>query len=517
MTTQAPPTTLVALPLFVDRTPIGALLLASGDPSSVGNEELMMLRELAGNLSFGLQYLQSDTQVRFLSHFDAQTALARRPLFCERVQRGLSGAESSHRRCAVGVIDIERLGAINSSFGRRIGDLLLQHVADRLKQRFPSTDELAHFGGGTFAIVRDVTRAGGARIEDLLPQIQEHALALFGTPFELEGRTIPVSARVGVALYPEDGRDAATLVQNAEGALQDARSAGEKHYHYRADKHTEAVARLDLEHRLRRGLEKHEFELHYQPKVAVASRRILGVEALLRWKDPQRGPVAPGVFLPVVEASGLMVDLGRWVVEQAARDCRDWRAAGLPPVRIAVNIAPIQLHQPDFASEFLDHLNSCAEGGFGLDVEITEGVLREDSFDDTRKLATLRKHGVKVAIDDFGTGYSSLARLSALPIDTLKIDRSFVSTLGSPSGRVLVKTIISLAKAFGMSTIGEGVETQEELDALWSMGCDQSQGYLHSRALPARELLQVLTNGRGNLLLPADAPTPVRLAREGVA
>jgi diguanylate cyclase (GGDEF)-like protein len=502
-TTRLPSATLVALPLFVDRTPIGVLLLATADPAPLGNEELMMLRELAGNLSFGLQYLQSDTQVRFLSHFDAQTALARRPLFCERVQRNLAGAHTGNRRFAIGVIDIEKLGAINSSFGRRLGDLLLQHVADRLKQRFPATEELAHFGGGTFAVVRDVTRAGVNGIEDLLPKIQEHALAIFSTPFELEGRSVPVSARVGVALYPEDGREAATLVQNAEGALQNARSAGEKHFHFRADKHSEAIARLDLEHRLRRGLEKHEFELHYQPKVAVASRRILGVEALLRWKDPQRGPVAPAVFLPVLESSGLMVEMGRWVIGQAARDCRDWRAAGLPPTRIAVNIAPIQLRQPDFAAEFLDHLQSCNEAGFGLDIEITEGVLREDSIDDIRKLTTLRRQGVKVAIDDFGTGYSSLARLSALPIDTLKIDRSFVSTLGSPSGRTLVKTIISLAKAFGMTTIGEGVETHEQLDALWSMGCDESQGFLHSKALPARELATVLAQGQGNLLLAA--------------
>jgi diguanylate cyclase (GGDEF)-like protein len=499
---------LIALPLLVDRTAIGVLLLAATDPSAVSGEEMLMLRELAGNLSFGLQYLQTDTRMRFLSHFDPQTALARRSLFCERVQRSLAAADGGRKRYAVAVVDIERLGAINTSFGRRTGDLLLQHVADRLKRRFPATEEVAHFGGGTFGIVRNVTRPGVHRIEDLLPQIQEHALALFGEPFELEGRSIPVGARVGLALYPEDGRDAATLVQNAEGALQDARSAGEKHFHYRADKHSEAVAKLELEHRLRVALEKRQFELYYQPKVDVVTRRIQGVEALLRWNDPQRGLVSPAVFLPLLESSGLIVDVGRWIIERAAQDCREWRAAGLPPTRVAVNIAPAQLRQPEFAVEFLAHVGSWADARCGLDVEITESALHEDCGHEIRQLGLLRRQRIKVAVDDFGTGYSSLSRLSVLPVDTLKIDRSFVSNLGSASGKTLVRTIISLAKAFKLTTVAEGVETQEQLDVLWHMSCDQSQGFLHSKALPRDEFAVLLAHGRGNMIHAAEGDAP---------
>jgi diguanylate cyclase (GGDEF)-like protein len=495
---------LLALPLLVDRTAIGVLLLASNDPAAVSGEEMLMLRELAGNLSFGLQYLQTDTRMRFLSHFDPQTALARRPLFCERVQRSLTMADGGRRRYAVAILDIEKLGAINTSFGRRIGDLLLQHVADRLKRRFRATEEVAHFGGGTFAIVRNVTRPGVHRVEDLLPQVREHALALFGEPFELEGRSIPVGARVGLALYPEDGRDAGTLVQNAEGALQDARSAGEKHFHYRADKHSEAVAKLELEHRLRVALEKRQFELHYQPKVNVVTRRIQGVEALLRWNDPERGLVSPGVFLPLLESSGLIVDVGRWIIERAAQDCREWRAAGLPATRVAVNIAPAQLRQPEFAAEFLEHVGSWADARCGLDVEITESALHEDCGHEIRQLGLLRRQRIKVAVDDFGTGYSSLSRLSVLPVDTLKIDRSFVSNLGSVSGKTLVRTIISLAKAFKMTTVAEGVETQEQLDVLWHMNCDQSQGFLHSKALPRDDFAVLLAHGRGNLIHAAE-------------
>ncbi len=493
---------IVALPLVVDGTAVGVLLLTARESGTVGEDELRMLREVAGNLSFALQYLQQDNKVRFLSHFDPHTGLAKRPLFCERVSRLLAHPAGRRSRYAVAVIDVERLSLINDSFGRRTGDLLLHHIADRLKRRFPQTECIAHFAGGTFAVVRDVGVRTG---EDMLAGAREHAVALFGEPFMIEHREIPVSVRSGFAVYPEHGKDADTLVQNAEAALRSARASGERQLHYSAEKHSEMMGRLALEHKLRLALERRQFELYYQPKVNVITRRIQGVEALLRWRDPDAGLVSPAAFLPVLESTGLIVDVGEWVIQQAALDCQQWTRNGLPSVRVAVNVSPTQLRLPDFAPAFLRAIRGWSTTVAGLDVEITEGSLNEDSAAEVKKLRLLRNAGVKIAIDDFGTGYSSLSRLAGMPIDTLKIDRSFVKQVPEDaSGKLLVRTIIALARGFGMTTVAEGVETQEQLDFLWQSNCDQSQGYLHSKPVPHDEFASLLQNGRGRLILPAE-------------
>jgi EAL domain-containing protein (putative c-di-GMP-specific phosphodiesterase class I) len=329
---------------------------------------------------------------------------------------------------------------------------------------------------------------------------------MFGDPFQIEGHTIPVTIRAGFALCPEDGVDATALVQNAEAALRNARATGEQHVHYNATASTHSVGQLALEHRLRFALERKEFELHYQPKVNVITRRIQGAEALLRWRSPEDGLVSPAMFLPSLEATGLIVQVGDWVVNQVARDCQRWMHAGLPPVRVAVNIAPAQLRHPDFERGFLQTIKPWADKAWGLDVEITEGVLHDDSANEIAKLKNLHDAGVRIAIDDFGIGYSSLSRLATLPIDTLKIDRVFVrQSLGSSSGSSLVRTIIALARAFNMTTVAEGVEKQEQLDLLWHLGCDQSQGFLHSPALPAHEFTELLQHGKGLLVQPAEA------------
>jgi diguanylate cyclase (GGDEF)-like protein len=492
--------TVVVLPLTVDGTAIGVLMLAARDSGAVENEELDMLREVAGNLSFGLQYLQRDNRARFLSHFDAQTGLAKRPLFCERVQRMVSGpGRDSHY--AVVMLDVERLSIINDSFGRRTGDLLLQHVADRLKQQFPQTDQIAHIGGGTFALLRAQALRDAAEIRSVA-QRQLHQL--FGEPFEIEGHRIPVAVRSGFALCPEHGIDAMALVQNAEAALRHAHVTGQSLVEYNEAARSENIGRLALEHRLRFAIERREFELHYQPKVNVATGRVEGAEALLRWRCPEDGLVTPAVFLPLLESVGLIVQVGEWVVEQAARDCHAWMQAGLPPVRIAVNIAPAQLRHPDFEAHFLRAVTPWATPEWGLDIEITEGVLNEDSMAEVAKLSHLRDAGIRIAIDDFGTGYSSLSRLASLPIDTLKIDRSFVrQSVEGASGTSLVKTIIVLARTFHMTTVAEGVETPRELELMRQLGCDQSQGYLHSAALVRDEFIALLKKGPEAQLRPA--------------
>ena len=498
----------VGLPLIVDRTPMGALLLAARE-SDVGSlEELRTLRELAGNLSFALQYLQKDSKVRLLSHFDARTGLAKRSLFCDRLSRLLADPEKNQARIAVCVIDIERMSLINDSFGRRIGDLLLEHVADRLRSRFRKSDRVAHFGGGTFAVFADANSLDG---EELLSMMRAHASALFGRAFAIEQHEIAVAVRSGLALHPTDGVEANALVQNAELALQEARTSGVRQLYYSAEKHSEMMARLALEQKLRIALERRQFVLHYQPKIDIATRRICGAEALLRWQDPQAGLVAPGAFLPLLESTGLILEVGAWVIEQAAQDCCEWLQAGLPPIRIAVNIAPAQLRQSDFTTQFLNATGAWATASAGLDVEIVEGALQGDSTVEVARLEQLRANGTKIAIDDFGTGYSSLSRLSSLPVDTLKIDRSFVIRLDTNSqGTALVQTIISLARAFSMTTVAEGVETPRQFAALRAAGCTQSQGYLHSRPVPAVDFVALLRDNRADLTQPVPEAAELR-------
>jgi len=498
---------IVAMPLSLDTTPVGALVLAApsaGPPlykhpprqSShldplLGAQELQMLGEVAANLSFALQYLQKDRTVRFLSHFDPRTGLAKRPLLCERVGRLLWNG----RRLAVAIVDVEQLSVINDSFGRHTGDALLQHVAERLRRRFHDTERLAQLAGGTFALIVDAT----GDLNSVMSTVHGHLSAVFEQPYEVAGQPIHVNAKSGVALYPEDGQDANALVQNAEAALRNARTTGQRQLSYSVRLHVQDKARLALEHRLRVALEKRQFELHYQPKFALQTRQLAGVEALIRWNEPGTGLVLPGGFLPLLESTQLIVPVGEWVLEQAVEDCQHWHQQQLPAVRIAVNVSPIQLRDPDFVQRFFSICAPLAHIGCGLDIEITEGLLQSDG-EEIDKLKALRAAGVRIAIDDFGTGHSSLSRLAELPIDTLKIDRTFTSRLAqNGSGRSVVRTILALARSFELTVVAEGVETQEELRLLTELGCDQVQGFLLAQPVPREQLTRLLQNGPGHL------------------
>src|SRR6185437_13079637 len=404
----------IGLPLMVDKTVVGVLGVCPRERGATADEEFAMLREVAANLSFALQYLRQDNRVRLLSYFDVLTGLAKRALFCERLGRILKEPSRSGSQHAVAVFDVQNLSAINDSFGRHCGDQLLQLLADRLKRRFENTELLAHFAGGTFALLQQMARSPAATPEALNEQLDK----LFAEPFSLQGKDVPVAARSGIALHPDDGDDPDGLVNRAEASLRGAKESGQRRGHYNAESHAAALARVALERKLRVALERQQFQLHYQPKIGVKTRRIEGAEALIRWNDPDSGLVPPAQFLPVLEESGLILEVGDWVIERAALDCHQWRNQGLPPVRIAVNIAPLQLRQTDFVARFLKHTQSWTSATCGLDAEITEGALIGDSSAAVSKLKLLRAAGINIAIDDFGTGYSSLSRIAHLPIDT---------------------------------------------------------------------------------------------------
>jgi diguanylate cyclase (GGDEF)-like protein len=477
-----------ALPLVIEGATIGALTLFSSQRNIFDGAEVGVLLELAANLSFALQYFEKDEAVHFLSHYDSLTGLAKRKLFCQRLAQLIKSDAPGGVGRTVVVFDVQKLGAINDSFGRYVGDRLIETIAARLKQAYPDSASGGYFGGGTFAL----TLISAQSSEDTGRVLRSAAGQLFAEPFNIDGQELRPSIRSGVALYPHDAASAEALVQNAEAALQAAREDNEKCmlYGFVTRRPTGSLA---LETRLSAALDKQEFLLHYQPKIDIESGCIIGLEALLRWRDSELGLVAPGVFVPLLEQSGAIVDVGEWVLQQAARDMQGWVAAGHPAVRVAVNVSPLQLRRRDFVERFLASVGTRDQGRVDVDIEITESMLMQDLELSVRKLTELREAGVGVAIDDFGTGYSSLRLLAKLPVDTLKIDRTFVQSIAdTPNVLTLVSTIVSLARAFRMKTVAEGVETAQQLQMLRLIKCDQAQGFLFGRPAPAAEIQAVI-------------------------
>ncbi len=479
-----------ALPLLIDGTAVGAVTLFSRQSHIFDDAELTVILELTANLSYALQYLEKDEALHFLSYFDSLTGLAKRPLFCQRLSQLLmaDSAESTSR--TVVVFDVQKLGAINDSFGRYMGDLLIEQIAARLKRSSAVPDSIAYFGGGTFA----VTFAAGPDSPDTARLVQNTAVKIFTEPFLLQSEELRPAIRSGIACCPNDGDTAEALVQNAEAALKMAREDNEKYQFYSLVTRHPTSRSMALEGRLAGALDRGEFLLHYQPKVRVSNGSLEGFEALLRWQDTQDGLVPPSIFVPLLERSGAIVDVGEWIFLQAVRDMQNWFSAGLTPVRVAINVSPLQLRRRDFVSHVLTNMRPACELGAGaIDIEITESMLLQDLELTIRKLKELREAGVGIAIDDFGTGYSSLSLLPRLPIDTLKIDRSFVQSIADSSkGMTLVSTIVSLARAFDLRTVAEGVETAMQLRMLRLIKCDEAQGYLFQRPAAASDVPAVI-------------------------
>jgi diguanylate cyclase (GGDEF)-like protein len=415
------------------------------------------------------------------SPFDPLTGLPKRESFCKHLCRLLRVRTKQDTVTTVIVFNIEHLRDINDTHGRYVGDHLLQGIAERLKRRFGGSDNLAYSGDGTFVAVFEEHR-------HLRGTIDDSATAVFGHPFAIGGCMIEVTVKCGLARHPIHGRDAETLLQFAEAALDRIREHPKARPH-RVGSPTAIVSEpRTLEQRLRLALKYQEFEVHYQPLIERVSGRIVSVEALLRWRDPEGKLTAAGVFLPTLEHSGLIVPVGEWVLSQVVRDSAHWLSIGLPNIRVAVNTSPMELGRKDFVRHFLDTVR-LARNRPGIDIEITESALLEDTGNLHRTLKLLRAEGVRIAIDDFGMVPSSASRLSEFPVDSLKIDRTFISQLNEqPQSQVVVSTIMALARAYGLRTIAEGVETIQQLQVLDALGCEQAQGYLHSPAVPADEL-----------------------------
>lgn len=479
---------LIALPLIIEGRRVGVLTLASREMNILRDDELTLLQDITATLAFALRSQQHADAAEFLTYYDSMTGLARRQLFCERLGRLLREPLFPTARPAVAVFDIRGLSHINDSLGRHFGDRLLQMVAERLRRRAGSDDRIAYLGSGTFAMVELQFDPGYGAITSVLDS------CVFNEPFTVEERTLSLEHRSGIAYFPADGTQSGVLLDRAEAALRLAKEAGERYMHYRLDLHSEVAERLELEHRLRAAVDRQQFELYYQPQVDVQTGRIEFVEALLRWNDPVHGVLSPARFLTVLESSGLITTVGTWALRQAARDLERWSAMGLPALRVAVNVSPLQLVQRDFVEQAIALRRGLdVQGGFGLDLEITETGLLQDLEGAGAKLRQLRDAEFRIALDDFGTGYSSLGLLSKLPVDILKIDRSFVSGLPEDAASArLTESIIRLACGFGLITVAEGVERAGQLQILRRLRCDYWQGYLYSAPVRAPEIDRML-------------------------
>ena len=482
---------LIALPLIVDGRRVAVLTLTAQDSVSAESQELSQLFEdMTVSLSFALRSLEHADEARYLARYDAPTGLAKRALFCEHLDAELQLCGKGRPKAQIAVIafDIRGLGSLNATYGGRIGDLVLQSLAERLKRHIGGDDQLGFLGAGTFVLIE---RTGQPALDTAQTTLDA---AVFDEPFEIEGHKIRLSVSYGAARYPQDGEAGAVLVQRAEAALKRAKESGEHSLHYRLEMSRETSERVALEHKLHAALDEQQFVLHYQPQIDLKTGEIVSVEALLRWRDGDEGLVLPGRFLSILESSGMIVPVGNWALLKAVEDLEGWCRAGYRPMRLAVNVSAVQLKQPELVHGLLGLAERLAPlSGFGLDIEITETTLLQDLEGTSRKLQELRQAGIRIALDDFGTGYSSLGLLSKLPVDVLKIDRSFVAGLPDDQASVtLVASIVELASAFDLVTVAEGVETAAQLAALRALRCRHSQGFLHSAPVAAGELEHML-------------------------
>ena len=483
----------VTLPLSTEGQVSGVLALYAEEPGFFDDEEMKLLNELAGDISFALAHLAQEEKLNYVALYDSLTGLANRTLLSERLAQTLHAAGQAGSKAALAILDLERFRTVNESLGRRAGDALIKQVGERLS-RAAGAGEVARLGADHFALVLAPVNGqpeAAKRLQDLLQRC-------FGEPYHANGAELRLTAKAGITLFPNDGVDAEILLRNAEAALKSAKKTGDPALFYTSALTDRTSEQLSLLNKLQRGIANDEFVLHYQPKFATGTRRIVGVEALIRWQSPELGLVPPGKFIPLMEETGIILEAGAWALSKAVRDHARWLELGLPAPRVAVNVSPIQLRKRDF----LDTVRRAVMQGAtppGIDLEITESLIMEDIESNIRKLKDVRDLGLEIAIDDFGTGYSSLGYLAKLPVQTLKIDRSFIITmLKDRATMTLVQTIMSLAHSLKLKVVAEGVDEEEQAACLAQLGCDELQGFLFSRPVPFEQITQMLAGRRGS-------------------
>jgi diguanylate cyclase (GGDEF)-like protein/PAS domain S-box-containing protein len=426
----------------------------------------------------------SEARIEFLAHHDPLTDLPNRLLLRDRLERAIVQGERTATRVALLFIDLDRFKTVNDSLGHPVGDRLLREAAQRLRQCVRDMDTVSRQGGDEFLIVLTDLKDG-----DAVTRIAEQILAAMSVPFSLDGHDVAISCSVGVAVFPEDGRDFDELLKKSDIAMYHAKEAGRNAFRYYTERmNIDALERLDLQNRLRRGLEQDEFVLHYQPVLELTTDRIVGAEALVRWNSPEGGLVMPGRFIAVAEECGLIVPLGDWVLREACRQLRRWHDAGHEQLFLAVNLSAIQFRRGSVEESVIRALRDAGADPGSLELELTESILLQGAEHVLASVRQLKSLGVKLSIDDFGTGYSSLAYLKRFAVDKLKIDQSFVSNLPADADNAaIVGAVIQMAKSLNLQVLAEGVENEQAVEHLRSLQCDYVQGYHFGRPVSAEE------------------------------
>jgi diguanylate cyclase (GGDEF)-like protein/PAS domain S-box-containing protein len=434
---------------------------------------------------------ESQEQLERLAHHDALTGLPNRLLFHARLEHALERARREGRLVAILCFDLDHFKNINDSLGHPAGDRLLQVVTKRLLDSVRREDTVARLGGDEFTILlEELQESKDAGI------VAKKALNVLAEPFELDGHEAYVSGSVGISLFPADGHDATTLLKNADSALYRAKEHGRNNYQfYTEDLTIAAFKRLALESSLRRAVEREEFTLYYQPQLSLNSGRVVGAEALVRWQHPELGLVFPTEFIPMAESTGLIVKLGEWVMDTACTQAKAWQKEGLPPIRIAINLSSVQVNRGDIITTVERVLQETGLDPQYMELEITEGLIMQQTHQTIAILDKLKAMGVMLAVDDFGTGYSSLSYLKRLPLHRLKIDRSFVCEIPDDSeDMAITRAVIALGNNLQLVVVAEGVENESQLEFLRSNGCDEAQGYLYSAPVPAADFAAFVRN-----------------------
>jgi diguanylate cyclase (GGDEF)-like protein len=433
-----------------------------------------------------------EARIRHLANYDALSDLPNRDLLGDRSAQAIAHARRTGRTCGLIVLNIDRFKLVNEGFGQAAGDALLKLLSERLRATVRDGDTAARLGADGFAVLA----ADLLRPDDMMNMVRKLQQAA-SLPFALQGRELHVRLSLGASTFPRDGEDFEALLRNADAAMQRVKAAGGNGFQYYAAAMTrDAVQRIELENALRAAPGRGELSLHYQPQVQIASGRVAGLEALMRWHHPERGSISPAQFIPIAEESDLIHPLGEWALLAACRQLADWDAGGRQAPRVAVNVSARQFRSPGFAEMVGRVLREQRIRPSRLELELTEGVLIDDREEAAAILGHLKRLGVQIAVDDFGTGYSSLSYLSGLPVDCLKIDRSFVvQTTKGGRDAAIAQAIISLGHSLGLRVLAEGVETPEQLEFLRRHGCNECQGYLFARPCAADLAIQLLAEG----------------------
>lgn len=472
---------MATFPLIIGQTVVGLLTLYAAEGQYFHSDEVKLLTGLTNDIASAVAHIDKKERLDYLAYYDLLTGLANRKLFLERVGQSIVSKVASDHKVAVLLFDLRRFRDINDTLGRAVGDVLLKQVAEWLIGNFGERNFLARVGVDQFSLLMpDI-----ALIGDLSRLLETTLTAFLNHSFVLEGAPFRIVVVVGVALFPEDGADADTLFKHAEAALKKAKAGGDRYLFYNQKMSASLAGRLTLENQMHRALGNEEFDLYYQPKMNLATGLVSGAEALIRWNDPDQGLVLPDRFIPILEDTGLIHEVGRWALRRAIQDSLRWRLAGHAAMRVAVNVSPLQLRSPTFVSEIEQALSGNFYAASGLELEITESLIMDDIKGNIASLQVIRNLGVTIAIDDFGTGFSSLSYLAKLPVHTLKIDRSFIiDMITGPEGLVLVSAIVKLAHSLGLKVVAEGVETEQQSRLLRLLKCDEMQGYLVSKPMP---------------------------------